>query len=431
MTNQPELSTTNLRSNWRLPAFALATFCALTITAWPSAQAQNYAVIYNFSGAGDISNPVAITMDQRGNIYGDDQGGCCGGVFRLHHADSGWILNALYVFPSRGNDGGEPGAVTIGPNGTLYAANGSGGNLGGECGTVGCGTVINLRPSPTACATSICPWKLTLLYGFSSSGNDGQLPSPVNNVIFDHAGNLYGTTQFGGAGGNGTVYKLTPANGGWTETIVHSFSGGNDGAVPYTGVIIDQAGNFYGTTAFGGAANSGTVYEISPSGSGSTEKVLYSFQNGNDGNQPWGNLVLDSSGNLYGTASLGGAGNGGTVFELIPSGGGWTFNLIYALQGTGGFGPTAGLVMDTSGNLYGTTVGDGAYEDGSVYKLTRSGGSWIYTDLHDFTGGSDGGQAWGPVSLDSNGDIYGAAKFGGAYQCSSGAKCGVVFEITP
>ena len=122
------------------------------------------------------------------------------------------------------------------------------------------------------------------------------------------------------------------------------------------------------------------------------------------------------------------------MFELIPSGGGWTFNLIYALQGTGPQGPRAtGLVIDT--RLATSTalrnMANGAHEDGSVYKLTRSGGSWIYTDLHDFTGGSDGGQAWGPVSLDSNGDIYGAAKFGGAYQCSSGAKCGVVFEITP
>ena len=412
---------------------SVALLCTITV---PAASAQSFNVIYNFTSSSTGSFPVGTTLSRGGVLYGSGQGGpfegsCCGGVFSVRRAGTGWVYSPVYAFPLTGNNGGSPGPVTIGPNGSLYAANGNGGNYGGICGQIGCGNVLNFRPPATACTTALCPWSVNVLYSFNNSGTDANMPSPSQNVSFDRNGNLYGTTLFGGPAGDGTVYMLTPSNGGWTETILYSFSGGADGGVPYGGVTLDAAGNVYGTTTAGGTTNNGTVFELSPSGSGWTEKVLYSFQNGSDGSQPSGDLVFDSSGNLYGTASIGGTAGGGTVFELTPSGDSWTFNLIYALAGVNGsFGPIAGPTFDAAGNLYGTTVGDGAFHEGSVFKLTRSGEGWIYSDLHDFTGGNDGEQAYGGVSIDSNGNIYGTAKYGGPNRCSDGASCGVVFEIT-
>lgn len=250
------------------------------------------------------------------------------------------------------------------------------------------------------------------------------------SLTFDAAGNMYGTTQFGGVG-NGTVFRLMHGDGGWHESVIYNFSARPDGNVPESGVAVDPAGNIYGTTSLGGTANLGTVFELSPSGSGYTEKVIYNFQNGSDGSQPWGELVLDAAGNLYGTATSGGDGNGGTVFELTPSGGNWNFNLIHSFPGTGGFGPMAGLTMDSAGNLYGTSLG-GPSGQGFIYKLTRTGGGgWTFTDLHDFTG-ADGSNPAGVVTLGSDGTLYGTTKNGGAFnsgQC--GAGCGVIWQITP
>jgi uncharacterized repeat protein (TIGR03803 family) len=204
--------------------------------------------------------------------------------------------------------------------------------------------------------------------------------------------------------------------------------GVSDGNGPYAGVIFDQVGNLYGTTSAGGnggcnGLGCGTVFQLKPSGSGWTENVLYAFQNGSDGANPIGGLMFDPSGNLYGTTSC--LGNGkSTVFELTPSSGNWTFAL---LGGSGG--STASLIMDPAGNLYGTARTGGAYGRGSVFKLAPSGGGWTYTSLHDFCADgppcSDGAQPWGNVILDANGNLYGTATAGRANYY------GVVFEITP
>src|ERR1035437_1017268 len=207
---------------------------------------------------------------------------------------------------------------------------------------------------------------------------------------------------------------------------------------PQSGVIFDSAGNLYGTTQGGGTGGCGTVYELSPSSSGWTEKVLYNFQCGfsSDGQYPIGGLIFDAAGNLYGTTNFAGANNGGTVFELSPLGGGnWTFHLLYSLSYNGTFdfllyGPTGTLAMDSSGSLYGTTVMDGAFGGGSVFKLTPSHGGWTYTSLHDFGGGSDGGNPFGNVVLDASGNVYGTAGVGGLSGCE-GLGCGVVWKITP
>ena len=203
---------------------------------------------------------------------------------------------------------------------------------------------------------------------------------------------------------------------------------GDGGDSPTSSVIFDPEGNLYGTTPRGGPPGGpvggyGVVYQLTPSGSGWTQNILYLFQNGSDGAYAEGGVIRDQAGNLYGTTLEGGAGGGGTVWELSPSGGGWTLTTLYSFTGT--IGSFASLTMDAAGSLYGTTKQDGALGYGNVFRLTNSGGNWTYTSLHDFTGGSDGGQPYGQVTLDTDGNIYGTAATGGA------SGNGVVFEIAP
>ena len=176
----------------------------------------------------------------------------------------------------------------------------------------------------------------------------------------------------------------------------------------------------------GGANGWGTVYQLKLSGSGWAENILYSFQQGNDGLAPTAGLIFDPSGNLYGATQTGGIGGGGTAFELTPlSGGTWNLSTLYGFLGPAFGGPYRSVIMDNAGNLYGTTSGDGAHQWGSVFKLTRSSGGWTYSSLHDFTGGTDGGTPYGSLVFDANGNLYGTTYAGGA----NGE--GVVFEITP
>jgi uncharacterized repeat protein (TIGR03803 family) len=296
--------------------------------------------------------------------------------------------------------------------------------------------VFNLKPTPALPPTPLSPWIETAIYRFS--GSDGANPYGAD-LIFDPAGNIYGTTYNGGAGGCsqgcGTVYKLAPSNGGWTESILYSFAQGGDAQHPWAGVIFDQSGNLYGTTVNGGAYGRRAIYELTPAGSGWTETVLYSFTGGADGANPYAGLTFDPAGNLYGATSVGGASNGGTAFELTPSSGSWTFNLLYSFTGPlGEFqpGPIANLVFNSAGNLYGTTHGAGPHNYGSVFKLTPGGGSWTYTSLHDFTGGSDGGYPRSTILFDKSGNMYGTAAEGGTGNpANCYASCGVIFEITP
>ena len=258
-------------------------------------------VIHSFTNGSDGGSPYAgLTMDKAGNLYGTASGGGSAGygtVFRLSNKGSGWVFTPLYSFQG-GNDGANPRArVIIGPDGALYGTTTAGGGSGCYQ-NLGCGTVFNLRPSPTACKTALCSWTETVLYRFTG-GIDGATPEA--EIVFDHSSNLYGTTYAGGQIGGGTVFELTPAGSGWTENVLYSFSGFGDGLNPAAGVIFDPAGNFYGTTASGGQGGNGTVYELTPSGSGWTEKAIYTFQDGADGSDPQASLVVDAAGNLYGT----------------------------------------------------------------------------------------------------------------------------------
>jgi len=405
-------------------ALSLAVTLALTVFATGAAQAQTYNVLYTFSGRADGADPEAgLTMDRAGNLYGTTSlGGYYdfGTVFKLSNRGSGWVFNNLYSFQGL-SDGGYPQArVTIGPDGSFYGTT-SGSYDGG-------GTVFNLRPPATACKTSLCDWTYTVLYSFTGGPSDGD--EPTAEVVFDQVGNLYGTTVGGGLescpgmyGGCGVVFKLAPSNGGWTESVPYKFTK-QGGYNPTAGVIFDKEGNLYGTAQAGGASNFGVVFQLTPSGSGWTEKILHSFGcSVGDGLFPLAGLILDGSGNLYGATYGGGSGGGGTVFELSPSDGNWTFSVLYSFTGIGG--PLGSLAMDAAGTLYGTTEDDGAYGWGSVFKLTPSNGGWAYTSLHDFTGGKDGGNPVSNVIFDANGNLYGTASAGGSQ------KWGVVWEITP
>ena len=411
-------------------AFAIAFL--LTVSATEAAQAQTYTVIHNFAEGLDGDEPAAgLTLDGAGNLYGTTFEGdfLTGTVFKLSHKGGGWVLSPLFLFTAGGSGGAIPYArVIFGPDGSLYGTTGYGGNPQ-NCGD-GCGTVFNLKPKPNPPTTPLSQWLEKAIYPFGG-GSDGANPYGAD-LIFDKAGNIYGTTYNGGggncSGGCGAVYKLTPSNGSWTESLIYSFTQGGDGQHPWGGVIFDQSGNLYGTTTYGGAYGSGAIYELTPSGSGWTESLLYSFTGGTDGANPYAGLIFDQAGNLYGAAAAAGSGNGGTAFELTPSNGGWTFTLLYSFTGASGqfgAGPVANLAFDSAGNLYGTTHGDGAYNHGAVFKLTPGSGSWAYTSLHDFTGGTDGAYPRCNIVFDKNGNMYGTAAAGGTMDY------GVVFEITP
>ncbi len=427
-----------------VPAIVLS---LIILAAAHLAQAQMYSVIHNFQGGADGEEPnYGLTIGADGNLYGTTFSGDLGTgtVFMLSSQNSSWVLTPLYMF-SGGADGAAPYATVIfGPDGSLYGTTGFGGIPNQQCvtggGFTGCGVVFNLKnPALQRRRAPSDFWTETPLYKFTG-GSDGANPYGAQ-LVFDQAGNLYGTTFNGGVGncqgtppGCGAVYELIPSNGGWTQSVIYNFNGGpSDGAHPWAGVIFDQSGNLYGTTEFGGTDGNGTIYELTPSGSGWTEKVLYSFQNQQDGGKPFAGLILDQVGNLYGATTTGGTGQGGTVFELTPSGEGWIFQTLYPFTGSPGElagGPTGSLLMDNAGNLYGATAGDGANGFGAVFKLApSSNGSWMYTSLYDFTSGDDGRLPRSNLVFDKYGNLYGTAG-GGPDNPNCGGPCGLIFEIT-
>jgi len=396
---------------------ALAIVIMMIVVASQPAQAQTFQVIHNFGGSDGKYPYAGVTLDKAGNLYGTTHNGgngflSPGTIYKMQRNGSSWTFSSLYSFTGSGNDGELPESrVIFGPNGSLYGT---------------AYAVLNLGPQLTICFHAPCPWTESVLYLFHGQ-NDGSEPS--GDLIFDLAGNIYGTAQYGGlhegpcsGPGCGVVYELTRSGVGWTESILHGFTG-SDGYVPTSGVIADGAGNLYGTAVQGGPTDYGTVFELSPSGGGWTFKVLYNFQGAGDGGYPRSGLIFDTSGNLYGATSYGGAGGGGTVYKMSPSGDEWSLSTLYSFSGQG---PYASLTMDPSGSLYGTTYSDGAYGYGSVFKLTPSGGGWTYTSLHDFPAtGSNGEFPVSNVVWDANGNLYGTASSGGSQ------GFGVVWEITP
>jgi len=267
------------------------------------------------------------------------------------------------------------------------------------------------------------------LHNFGS-GMDGK--TPYASLVWDAAGNLYGTTSLGGVHGAGTVFEMAPnQSGGWTEKVLHNFGDGMDGQQPYGVLIWDADGNLYGTTEAGGVYSKGTVFELSPNGSGGwTEKVLHNFGlYTGDGTSPNGGLVWDGSGNLYGTTVAGGHYDAGTVFKLRPDGsGGWIEHTLHNFgSGMDGQSPKAGLVRQIGGTFYGTTSAGGAYGKGTVFEITpKEGGGWIETILHNFgLYPTDGVEPVAGLILDAAGNLYGTTNSGGA------DGVGTVFQLKP
>jgi uncharacterized repeat protein (TIGR03803 family) len=414
-----------------------------------AARASTYKIIHEF----EVPNyPQGnLTIDAAGNLYGTTFGGgsatCtsgpvggCGVVWKL--APNG-ILTMLHKFTG-GSDGAHPAAgLTLDAAGNLYGTTSAGGDVTACPSTDpgipgGCGVVFGLKPN------SHGGWTESVLHTFAY-GADGA--NPAAGLIFDAAGNLYGTTSVGGdptacpslfpAGlaGCGIAFKLKPnADGTWTESILHTFNGGAGGTNPSGGLIFDAAGNLYGTTSVGGNVGgcgspegSGVVFKLAPNPDGTwTESVLHSF--GGDGCFAQGGVIFDSAGNLYGTTS----GNpNGTVFKLAPNPDGtWVESTLYSFfDKADGLYPNGGLVFDAVGNLYGTTYFGGRVhlcnDDGCgvVFKLTpTSSGSWSETVLRKFLGRA--ANPFAPVIFDNKGNLYGTTS-------SGTGNNGVVFKITP
>lgn len=410
---------------WRtVAAIACATLLIVMTT---EAQGQTFQVIHNFTGGSDGGDPMTgLTVDQAGNLYGTTWSGGSGfgTVFKLERAGSGWLVRSLYSFQG-GSDGAGPSArVIIGPDGNLYGTTSAGG--GGNCGYYGydgCGTVFRLQPPASVCKAFVCPWTETVLY----RANEDNGAILVGEVVFDQAGNLYTTARNGGMYFSGYAVELTPNNGYWVRTIVHVFDyETGDGEAPSAGMVIDQAGNLYGTTSLGGLHTQGTAFELTPYGSGWTETILHSFD-GDDGYEPEAPLIFDRQGNLYGTTFDGGPNGEGVVFELSPGGGGWSFSIPWSFSGHGNGGSVlvAPVSVDANGNLWGTTFETGCCGWGTIFELTPGSNGWSETVLHNFTGGLDGSTPFSNVAFDAQGNAYGTASLGGAN------RQGVIWEITP
>jgi len=342
---------------------------------------------------------------------------------------SSWAATETVLLSFNNRDGAYPdGAVIFDAAGNLYSTTPYGGD---ESCTGGCGTVFELSPKPGG------GWTETVVHRFTNSAKDGHYP--YAGLVFDPAGNLYGTTGFGGSGpckgGCGTVFELTPkTGGGWTENVLHSFTG-KDGRFAEAALILDTSGDLYGTTPVGGAYGYGTVFELMrKSDGGWAAKVLHNFKGGYGS---YGSLVFDNAGNLYGTTGGGGAGyNYGTVFELSPEAGGvWKETVLHSFNGNDGQEPFAGVIFK-KGALYGTTLSGGTYGGGTVFELVRKAdGRWTEKVLYSFCAsffqscpGGSGPQAG--LIFDATGNLYGTTASGGSTNCAE-VGCGVVFELIP
>ncbi len=380
-----------------------------------SAQAQTLSVLYTFTGGADGGSPVGgLIRDAEGNLYGTT---CCDGahgagtVFML---DTGGNETVLYSFTG-GADGDQPYASLIrDAKGNIYGTTFFGG--GSAACNGGCGVVFKLDTSGEE----------TVLHAFTGTGGDGA--NPYDGLVQDAQGDLYGTTVSGGgssacSGGCGVVFGVNTAG---KERVLYRFGEGADGAGPYAGLVQDAKGNLYGTTQYGGTFGAGTVFMLDKT---RKETVLYSFSGGTDGRLPLlGYLVRDAYGNLYGTTQFGGTYGAGTVFKLDNA---HRETVLHSFSGgLDGSYPYAGLVRDAEGNLYGTTNQGGSSGYGTVFKLDRAGNETL---LHTFTGtGGDGGYPFDDLVRSANGNLYGTTFSGGANAnvCFDNG-CGIVFMLTP
>jgi uncharacterized repeat protein (TIGR03803 family) len=427
---------------------AAVALAAVTLSLAVRAQAQ-YPVLFNFPNNWMGGLPESsLLLDGAGNLYGTTVLGggkpntCtqiyqdCGTVFELSPGSGGtWNYHLLHGFTGDANGGSPFKSLVQDAAGNLYGTTIDGGDnsacSGGQYYNVGCGVVFELSKN------SAGQWKETVLYTFKG-GTDGA--NPFSDLLIDAAGNLYGTTQFGGGLngcskiGCGVAYRLSHTSTGWHETVLRAFASAFGHTAYASGLVQDASGNLYGTTFNGGnqtcSFGCGTVFQLSPTVSGPwNETVLYQFAGGTDGEFPASDLILDASGNLYGTTEEGGTDGVGTAFELSPgSGGSWTETQLFSFNGVSDAKfPRSGLLFDTAGNLYGSSIfGGGDTFDcppngcGVVYKLSPGSGGWSESVLYSFNPS---------LAYDPNGIIRDAANnlYGTAQGGTSGG--GVVFRI--
>jgi len=399
-------------------------------------------LLYTFTGGADGGSPYAgVIRDALGNLYGTTYGGGVSGQGVVFKLDTAAQETVLYAFTG-GVDGGSIQAGVIGDAaGNLYGTS----FFGGPGGDLGYGVVFKVDTASQYSAVYTFPPPL-----------DGA--SPDAGVIRDAAGNLYGTASSGGAGNAGVVYEVHVTSQGTRghQTVLHAFTGGADGSDPQGGLIADAAGNLYGTTAYGGdlsgpacapSSGCGVVFKLAPPaqpGGAWTETVLYNFTGAPDGAYPIAGVIMDSAGNLYGTTINGGTSGAGAVFKLAPPAqpdGAWTEAVLYSFSGLDGAYPRSGVIMDSANNIYGTTFegggsGCGVYGCGAVYKLDPSGNETV---LHGFTFGVDGGFPIGGLIFDSAGSLYGTTWSGGppsldypgvVYKIDSSGNFSVLYTFT-
>lgn len=388
--------------------FAATALLFLGVTAARDAYAQSYTRLYSFQCQPDGNYPISgVAEDAAGNLYGTtDTGGTynAGAVFKLVVGGEESILHSFAGAP---NDGTDPvGTPVLDARGDLYGTTSAGGKYD-------VGIIYRLNSNGTE----------TIIHNFLRSG-DGEFPDA--GLIRDGAGDLYGTTSEGGGyHGGGTVFKISPTR---QETILHSFGASGDGSFPRASVVRDQAGNLYGTTESGGVHGAGTVFKLSSIGK---ETLLYSFSGGQEGSSPYGGVALSPTGNLFGTTALGGSDGYGTVFEVSPTG---KHEILHSFAGSpDGANPLgSGVVRDSAGDLYGTTTygGAGSCNDGfgdlgcgAVFEVTSAG---LESVVYSFGGGpADGEYPLAGLTIDSSGNLYGTTSGGGTH------GCGTVFKYTP
>jgi uncharacterized repeat protein (TIGR03803 family) len=402
------------------PFLGAIAICASTATlsASSSSADTDYHVLYNFSGGNDGGNAATrLIFDQQGNAYGTTvTGGIynCGTVFKLKPTGHGqWQESMLYSFTCLGDGKNPHGGLTFDGNGNLIGTTVAGGS-GGICTGDGCGVVFELTPSGES-----------VLYNFTG-GNDGF--GPGGPVIIDASGNIFGETPDGGASSAGTVFELKMRNGTWHEHVIHAFTGGADGGVGSLGpLLMDTAGKLYGVTEIGGAHSAGTAFRLAPRMNGTwVMTTLYTFNGQPDAGFPYGGLISDAAGNLYGTTYFGGTNGAGAVYELTPRRGGWTEKVLYSFAGgNDGSLPTSTLIFDAAGNLYGTTTTGGhpGCDCGTIFKLKPN--PWREVILHRFGNGGDGTNPLYALASNGSRSLFGATPAGGLN------AQGVIFEISP